>query len=63
MSHSLIVLQKENHLDDIIIEGNYIHDVYTSGDKSKSRRRLEKDIFHTNIIVRGNKLKGQVQMQ
>ena len=47
---------KENHLDDIIIEGNYIHDVYTSGIRVNQEEDWKKDIFHTNIIVRGNRI-------
>ncbi len=44
----------ENHLHDIIISGNYIHDVRTSGIRINQQEDFINDIHHTHIVVRGN---------
>ncbi|MGI5899689.1 MAG: right-handed parallel beta-helix repeat-containing protein [Christensenellales bacterium] len=47
---------QENHLDDIVIENNYVHDVLTSGIRVNQDEDVQKDIFHTNVVVRGNRI-------
>ena len=46
----------ENHLHDIIIEKNYIHDVYTSGIRINQEEDFINDIHHTHIVVRSNRI-------
>ena len=45
---------EENHLDDIVIENNHVHDVFTSGIRINQEEDGQTDIFHTNVIIRGN---------
>ncbi|MCL2060460.1 MAG: right-handed parallel beta-helix repeat-containing protein [Oscillospiraceae bacterium] len=44
----------ENHLDDIVVENNHVHDVLTSGVRVNQEEDGQTDIFHTNIVLRGN---------
>ena len=46
----------ENHLDDILIQGNYVHDVWTSGIRVNQDEDVKNDCNHTNVVVRGNKI-------
>lgn len=48
--------RQDNHLDDIVIEGNYVHDVLTSGIRVNQDEDVQSDIFHTNVIIRGNRI-------
>ena len=47
---------ERNHLHDIIISNNYIHDVYTSGIRINQQEDFLNDIHHTHIVVRGNRI-------
>ncbi len=47
---------KENHLDDILIQNNYVHDVLTSGIRVNQDEDVKNDCYHTNVIARGNKI-------
>lgn len=47
---------EEDHLQDIIISGNYIHDVYTSGIRVNQQEDFINDIHHTHVVVRGNRI-------
>lgn len=44
----------ENHLQDIVISNNYIHDVLTSGIRINQQEDFLIDIHHTHVVVRGN---------
>jgi len=45
-----------DHLEDILIEDNHIHDVLTSGIRVNQQEDSEKDIWHTGVVVRGNRI-------
>lgn len=46
----------KNHLHDIVISNNYIHDVLTSGIRVNQQEDFIYDIHHTHIVVRGNRI-------
>lgn len=46
----------QNHLHDILIIGNYIHDVYTSGIRVNQEEDFITDIHHTHVVIRGNRI-------
>jgi len=46
----------ENHLNDILIEDNYVHDVVSSGIRVNQDEDVQTDIHHTNVVVRGNRI-------
>lgn len=45
---------EENHLHNIIISNNYIHDVLTSGIRVNQQEDFINDIHHTHVVVRRN---------
>lgn len=45
---------EQAHLEDILVEGNHIYDVHTSGIRVNQEEDFVKDIEHRNIRVRGN---------
>lgn len=47
---------KQNHLHNIIIQKNYIHDVLTSGVRVNQEEDFLIDINHTHVVVRGNRI-------
>ncbi|NLB91619.1 MAG: hypothetical protein GX786_10435 [Clostridiales bacterium] len=47
---------ESNHWEDVLIENNYIHDVYTSGIRVAQREDGIIDIYHKNVVVRQNKI-------
>ena len=47
---------EENHLEDIVIENNYVHDVLTSGIRVNQDEDVQNDIFHTGVVLRGNRI-------
>lgn len=47
---------EKNHLHDIIIFNNVIHDVYTSGIRVNQQEDFINDIHHTHIVIRGNRI-------
>lgn len=47
---------EEDHLENILIEGNHIHDVLTSGIRVNQQEDSQKDIWHTGVVVRGNRV-------
>ena len=46
----------QDHLHDIIISNNYIHDVRTSGIRVNQQEDFINDIHHTHVVVRGNRI-------
>ena len=46
----------KNHLHDIIISNNYVHDVLTSGIRVNQQEDFINDIHHTHVVVRGNRI-------
>ncbi len=42
----------KNHLHDIIISNNYVHDVFTSGIRVNQQEDFINDIHHTHVVVR-----------
>ena len=46
----------QDHLHDIIISNNYIHDVRTSGISVNQQEDFINDIHHTHVVVRGNRI-------
>lgn len=44
----------EDHLHNIVITGNYIHDVLTSGIRVNQDEDFLVDIHHTHVVIRGN---------
>lgn len=46
----------KNHLEDILIEGNYIHDVICSGIRINQEEDSSINIHHKNVIVRCNRI-------
>lgn len=46
----------KNHLHNIIISGNYVHDVLTSGIRVNQQEDFINDIHHTHVVVRGNRI-------
>jgi hypothetical protein len=46
-----------SYLEDIIIEGNYIHDVFTSGIRVNQQEDFIVDIYHRGVIVRNNTIR------
>ena len=47
---------EKNHLHDIVIQGNYIHDVHTSGIRINQQEDFINDIHHTHVVVRRNRI-------
>ena len=47
---------KKDHLHDIFIMGNYIHDVLTSGIRVNQAEDFVNDIHHTHVVVSGNRV-------
>ncbi len=47
---------EEDHLHNIIISSNYIHDVLTSGIRVNQQEDFINDIHHTHVVVRGNRI-------
>lgn len=46
----------QDHLHDIIISNNHIHDVRTSGIRVNQQEDFINDIHHTHVVVRGNRI-------
>lgn len=46
----------ENHLHNIVISNNYIHDVLTSGIRVNQEEDFLIDIRHTHVVLRGNRI-------
>ena len=46
----------QDHLHDIVISNNYIHDVRTSGIRVNQQEDFINDIHHTHVVVRGNRI-------
>lgn len=46
----------KNHLHNIIISNNYVHDVLTSGIRVNQQEDFINDIHHTHVVVRGNRI-------
>jgi len=46
----------DNHLDNIVIENNHVHDVLTSGIRINQDEDVKNDIHHTHVVVRGNRV-------
>ncbi|WP_138750812.1 right-handed parallel beta-helix repeat-containing protein [Paenibacillus sinopodophylli] len=46
-----------SRLDDVVISGNYIHDVLTSGIRVNQQEDFIVDIYHTGIVVRNNTIR------
>ena len=47
---------EKDHLHDILIQGNYVHDVHTSGVRVNQQEDFINDIHHTHVVVRGNRI-------
>lgn len=47
---------EENHLHNIVISNNYIHDVLTSGVRVNQEEDFLIDIQHTHVVVRNNRI-------
>lgn len=47
---------RQNHLHNIVIQKNYIHDVLTSGVRVNQQEDFLIDINHTQVVVRGNRI-------
>jgi hypothetical protein len=46
----------EDHLDDVLIEENYVHDVLCSGIRVNQDEDVQNDLYHTRVVVRGNRI-------
>lgn len=46
----------KDHLHNIIISNNYVHDVLTSGIRVNQQEDFINDIHHTHVVVRGNRI-------
>ncbi|OMF37976.1 hypothetical protein BK133_03040 [Paenibacillus sp. FSL H8-0548] len=46
-----------SYLDNVVISGNYIHDVLTSGIRVNQLEDFITDIYHTGIVVRNNTIR------
>ena len=42
------------HYDGVLIKGNYVHDVLTSGIRINQREDFIVDQYHTNVVIEGN---------
>lgn len=47
---------KENHLHDVVIYNNFIHDVRTSGIRVNQQEDFINDIHHTHVVIKGNRV-------
>jgi hypothetical protein len=47
-----------NHLDDILVQGNNIHDVTCSGIRVTQQDDFIIDIYHTNVVIKNNTIRN-----